>query len=47
MLNYIKSESYRMRMQRGFFIIVGVLCRLVLAMNLVLLGFDRFTPDFR
>ena len=47
MLNYIKSESYRMRTQRGFFIIVGVLCGLVLAMNLVLLGFDRFTPDFR
>lgn len=47
MLNYIKSEAYRMRTQKGFFIIVGVLCGLVLVMNLVLLGFDRFTPDFR
>lgn len=46
MLNYIKSESYRMRTQKGFFIIVGVLCGLVLAMNLVIFGFDKFTPDF-
>lgn len=47
MLNYIKGECYRMRVQSGFYIMAGVLCALVLIMNIVLALFAHFTPDFR
>lgn len=47
MLNYIKGECYRMRVQSGFYIMAGVLCALVLVMNIVLALFAHFTPDFR
>lgn len=46
MLNYIKSELYRVAHGREIYLITGILSGLTLLMNLILFIFDRATPDF-
>lgn len=46
MLKYIKSELYRVMHLKSVYITSGVCIGLLLAMNLVLWGFAKTTPDF-
>lgn len=46
MLNYIKSEFYRIKQTRSSWILPGVLCLIVLAFNLMLVGFLKADPSF-
>lgn len=47
MLNYVKSEFYRVTHTKALYMILAVLCGLVLLMNLVLMAFLKLTPGFR
>ena len=46
MLNYMKSEWYKTIHGKGFYIAGGVMCGLVLLMNLVLWGSNHFITNF-
>lgn len=46
MLNYMKSEWYKTIHGKGFYIAGGVMCGLVLLMNLILWGSNHFITDF-
>ena len=46
MLNYIKSEFYRVFHGKEVYVITLTLSGLLLAMNLALFAFDRLTPNF-
>lgn len=46
MLNYMKSEWYKTIHGRGFYLAGGVMCGLVLLMNLILWGSNHFITDF-
>lgn len=46
MLNYMKSEWYKTIHGRGFYIAGGVMCGLVLLMNLILWGSNHFITNF-
>lgn len=47
MLNYIKSECYRITHGKGFYIMAAVLCGLVVVFNAACMLGDRNVPDFR
>lgn len=47
MLNYIKSECYRMRVGKGLYLAIGLLGGAVLAMNVLLAVSGRSIADFR
>lgn len=46
MLNYMKSEWYKTIHGKGFYIAGGVMCGLVLLMNLILWGSNHFITNF-
>lgn len=46
MLNYIKSECYRMRKSREFYLAIAILGGLTLVMNIALALFGHYTEDF-
>lgn len=46
MLNYMKSEWYKTIHGKGFYIAGGVICGLVLLMNLILWGSNHFITNF-
>lgn len=46
MLNYIKSECYRVVHSKEIYVVTGVLSFLTVLMNLVLFAFNNFDPDF-
>lgn len=46
MVNYVKSEWYRVTHSRELYLITAILSALVLAFNVILTLFDRFTPNF-
>lgn len=46
MLNYMKSERYKIIHGKGFYIAGGVMCGLVLLMNLILWGSNHFITNF-
>lgn len=46
MLNYMKSEWYKTIHGRGFYLAGGVMCGLVLLMNLILWGSNHFITNF-
>lgn len=46
MLNYLKSEFYRILHGREIYSATAALAGLTVLMNLVLFAFDRLTPDF-
>ena len=47
MLNYIKSEFYRIRHTKSVFICTGVLCALVVLFNLLLAFLNKVDPTFQ
>ena len=47
MMNYMKSEWYRITRSRSLYAAIGILGGLVIAMNLVLALFGKFDPNFR
>ena len=46
MLNYLKSELYRVFHSSGIYLFIGICSLLVLAMNLILWGFNLKTENF-
>lgn len=46
MLNYIKSEWYKTVHSKGVYLAGGVMCGLVLLMNLILWGSNHFISNF-
>lgn len=46
MLNYVKSEMYRVLRSKGVYLTIGGCMALILAMNLVLWYFRMYTPNF-
>lgn len=47
MMNYVKSEWYRMTRSREIYTATGIFCAVMLAINIVLALFNRFDPAFR
>lgn len=47
MMNYIRSECYRIKVSKGIWIAIGILSSIVLAMNVVLALSGRSIPDFQ
>lgn len=47
MLNYLKSECYRITRSKGIYVMTAALCGLVLALNVVLALCNHYLPDFR
>lgn len=46
MMNYLKSEMYRVVRSKGIYLLIGGCAALVLAMNLVLWYFGHYTKNF-
>lgn len=46
MINYVKSELYRVARGKGIYLLIGSCMALMVAMNLVLWYFSTFDPDF-
>lgn len=47
MLNYMKSEWYRMTHSKESYVFTGIMAGLALLLNLILFVFSRFEPGFR
>ena len=47
MMNYMKSELYRIQRSKGVYILIGSCILLMIAMNLVLWAFGNFDENFR